>query len=169
MAFEKGNKLNPKLKNRKSSNPPPPIELKQGRPSSYAPEFDETVKRLRLLMLTKVEIATFFGVAPNTLDLWGQRHPSFRQAYAEGGEEADFGVVLALRHRAMGYSHKAEKIMIVDKEIVREEYTEHYPPDTAAASLWLSNRQRGKWKLKQDDASQDTSVQIKITGGLPDE
>jgi len=24
-------------------------------------------------------------------------------------------------------------------------YTEHYPPDTKAAAIWLSNRQRGRW------------------------
>lgn len=59
--------------------------------------------------------------------------------------------------------------MVVDKEVVREEYVEHYPPDTAAASLWLANRQRGKWKLKpgEDEASQ--GVTINVVGGLPDE
>ena len=25
-------------------------------------------------------------------------------------------------------------------------YTEHYPPDTQAASLWLRNRQPAKWR-----------------------
>ena len=58
--------------------------------------------------------------------------------------------------------------MVVDKEVVREEYTEHYPPDTAAASLWLSNRQRGRWKLKPEDENA-VAISVKVTGGLPDE
>jgi hypothetical protein len=34
------------------------------------------------------------------------------------------------------------------KEPVYAEYTEHYPPDTGAASLWLRNRQPEKWRDK---------------------
>jgi hypothetical protein len=29
-------------------------------------------------------------------------------------------------------------------------YTEHYPPDTTAASLWLRNRQPSKWRDRQE-------------------
>jgi hypothetical protein len=64
------------------------------------------------------------------------------------------------------------KILVVDKTVVREEYIEHYPPDTNAASLWLSNRQRGRWKLKptEDDTRDDGGGRsIRIYGGLPDE
>jgi hypothetical protein len=52
-------------------------------------------------------------------------------------------VVLKLYERAVGYSHPAEKIMTVSlgagmgSKVEREEYTEHYPPDTAAAKLWF--------------------------------
>ena len=31
-----------------------------------------------------------------------------------------------------------------------EPYVEHYPPDTGAAMAWLKNRQKGKWRDKQD-------------------
>lgn len=105
----------------------------------------------------------------STLDKWRKAQPDFSAAYEAGGEAADAEVALALKHRAMGYSHKAEKIMLGPGGIVlREEYIEHYPPDTAAASLWLSNRQRGRWKLKPDEET-NANVNIKITGGLPDE
>jgi hypothetical protein len=29
-------------------------------------------------------------------------------------------------------------------------YREHYPPDTAAASLWLRNRRSDKWRDKHE-------------------
>ncbi|MOA55620.1 hypothetical protein D3C78_1794470 [compost metagenome] len=38
--------------------------------------------------------------------------------------------------------------MTVANQVVREEYVEHYPPDTPAASLWLRNRQPAKWRDK---------------------
>ena len=60
---------------------------------------------------------------------------------------ADEEVVRSLYERACGYSHPAVKISF-DKfgDALREEYTGHYPPDTAAATLWLCNRQPDKWK-----------------------
>ncbi|AWM31350.1 hypothetical protein [Hymenobacter nivis] len=47
-------------------------------------------------------------------------------------------VLLALHARAVGYSHPAKKIFN-DKlaGIVKADYTEHYPPDAAAAKLWV--------------------------------
>ena len=53
-------------------------------------------------------------------------------------EVADERVGRALYHRAIGYSHPAVKVLTValgnnaGSKVVREEYTEHYPPDTAA-------------------------------------
>jgi hypothetical protein len=52
-------------------------------------------------------------------------------------------VVLKVYERAVGYSHKAEKIMSVSQgaglgsAVERHEYTEHYPPDPTAAKLWM--------------------------------
>ena len=47
-------------------------------------------------------------------------------------------VILKLYERAVGYSHPAVKIFN-DKYagIVQADYTEHYPPDTAAAKLFV--------------------------------
>lgn len=33
-------------------------------------------------------------------------------------------------------------------EIIQTEVVKHYPPDPAAASLWLRNRQGGRWRDK---------------------
>ena len=52
-------------------------------------------------------------------------------------------VMLALHARAVGYSHEAVKIMAVSQgsglgsSVETHDYTEHYPPDTAAAKLWV--------------------------------
>jgi hypothetical protein len=34
---------------------------------------------------------------------------------------------------------------------MRAEYTEHYPPDTAAGIFWLTNRQKHLWKQRQSN------------------
>ena len=74
-------------------------------------------------------------------------------------------------HRAKGYSHAAEKILVVDGAVVREDYTEHYPPDTRAAEFLLTNRHPGKWKSKRDGdepGPEGGGPQVRVTGGLPE-
>jgi hypothetical protein len=145
--------------------------VKQGRPSTYQDTYPQVVERLRLLMMTKEEMAKFFGVDADTLDDWARRHEDFNRAYSEGGEIADAHVINALRHRAMGYSHEAEKIMLgPGGQVIREKYTQHYPPSEAAMGLWLSNRQKGRWKLKFDgEPVDDGTTKIVVSGGLPDD
>lgn len=52
-------------------------------------------------------------------------------------------VILKLYERAVGYSHPSEKLLTVSmgagmgSSVERHEYTEHYPPDTAAAKLFV--------------------------------
>ncbi|MCB2379808.1 hypothetical protein LGH70_19585 [Hymenobacter sp. BT635] len=52
-------------------------------------------------------------------------------------------VILKLYERATGYSHQAVKFMTVSagqglgSSVEEHEYTEHYPPDTAAAKLFV--------------------------------
>jgi hypothetical protein len=125
-------------------------------------------------MMNKDEIATFFGVTSNTLDLWAQRHPSFKISYASGGEIADANIATALSDRAQGMWIEEEQAVKVrvgqfeDKiEIVK--VRKFIPPDFASASLLLANRQRGKWKLKQAEEETNANINIKISGGLPDE
>lgn len=124
-----------------------------GRPSDYDPNYHpEKAHKLALLMATELEMADFFGIAMSTLSLWKRRHPEFSEAIARGGIQADAEVAKKLKHRAMGYSHEAVKIFMPAgaTEPVYAPYTEHYPPDTNAASLWLRNRQRGRWRDQQD-------------------
>ena len=158
----------------KKPDPPPRVKLQTGLPAVYNQDIDEHVYRLCLLGLSDAEIAAYLKIAPETMCDWDKKFPSFCQSRARGREIADAEVAASLRKRAIGYQHKAEKIFLTkDGEIVRAEYTEQYAPDTNAAALWLSNRQRGRWKLKPDadegkDGS-DSAPAIRIVGGLPDE
>ena len=68
----------------------------------------------------------------------------------------------------MGYEHQAVKI-VADAKTKEEhivEYTERYPPDTAAAIFWLKNRQKAKWrdKTEQDvQATIDAKVDVALS------
>jgi len=123
-----------------------------GRPSSYRPEYAEQVRKLCLLGATDEDIAGFFKVGEATVQRWKERHPEFRASILEGREVADANVAERLYMRALGYSHEAVKIFMPAgaEEPVYAPYTEHYPPDTQAASLWLRNRQPRRWRDKQE-------------------
>lgn len=127
-------------------------QLGRGRPSKYKPEFDEQARKLALLGLTDVEMATFFEVSQPTFDAWKREHPGFLLSLTRGKTLADAEVAASMYERARGYSHDAVKIFMPAgaTEPVYAPYTEHYPPDTAAASLWLRNRQPKQWRDKTD-------------------
>ena len=125
---------------------------KAGRPSLYREEYAEQAYKLCLLGATDKELADFFGVVETTVNNWKKDHAAFLESITRGKMAADADVAEKLYHRALGYSHAAVKIFMpagADKPIYAD-YTEHYPPDTQAASLWLRNRQSGKWRDKQD-------------------
>lgn len=125
---------------------------KRGRPSSYRPEYAEQARKLSLLGLTDVQMASVFGVNEKTLNNWKKDYPEFFQSLKDGKDSADANVAASLYQRACGYSHPAVKIMQYEGVPVEVEYTEHYPPDTAAAFIWLKNRQPHLWRDKTEGA-----------------
>ena len=133
-----------------------------GRPSLYRPEYAEQARKICLLGATDAELASVFGVSESTLNLWKTEHPEFSESITRGKLLADAEVADRLYQRALGYSHPAVKIMTVANQVTREEYVEHYPPDTPAASLWLRNRQPAKWRDKTQQ-EHSGSVQSRIT------
>jgi hypothetical protein len=126
--------------------------VRTGRPTLYRPELCELARRLALLGLTETEMADAFNVDVGTLIEWKARHREFREAIERGGVHADAKVAESTYHRALGYRHPAVKIFQGTPEggPVIVPYTEHYPPDTQAASLWLRNRQGARWRDKQE-------------------
>ena len=125
---------------------------KAGRPSSYVAHYAEQAYKLCLLGATDKEMADVFGISESTLNLWKQEHLEFSESITRGKQEADANVAERLYQRAMGYSHEAVKIFMPAgaERPVYAPYTEHYPPDTQAASLWLRNRQPAKWRDRQE-------------------
>lgn len=123
---------------------------KSGRPTKYRTAFSEQARKLCLLGATDKELAEFFEVSVQTLNTWKKEHASFLESMTRGKMMADAEVADRLYQRALGYSHKAVKMFQAGGEILSEEYVEHYPPDTQAASLWLRNRQPKKWRDKQE-------------------
>lgn len=119
-----------------------------GRPTSFKDEYPEQAYKLCLLGATDAELADFFDVCEATINNWKQQEPEFLESIRRGKKLADANVAEKLYQRALGYSHEAVKIMQHDGCVISEPYTEHYPPDTGAASLWLRNRQPDKWRDK---------------------
>lgn len=111
-----------------------------GRPTKYKEEYAELAYKFCLLGATNEKLARCFDVAVSTIDKWIAEIEPFSGAVKAGREEADCNVASSLYHRACGYSHKEEKVFNNAGEIVTHETIKHYPPDTAAAFIWLKNR-----------------------------
>lgn len=126
---------------------------KDGRPLMYEPFEDaicDIVEDMRMLSLSDSLIAKYLGNSMATIETWLLTHPKFLGAWLSGGELAEAELVRAMRHRALGYSHSAEKISFgKDGEVFRATYTEHYPPDKAAGEFLLTNTKGSRWKTKQ--------------------
>jgi hypothetical protein len=124
-----------------------------GRPSKYDRRFVEEARKLALLGATDDEMAAFWDVSVATLNTWKSAHPEFLEALKEGKLSADAKVAERLYSRATGYSNPhAVKIFMPAgaDEPVYAPFTEHYPPDVTAAIFWLKNRQRWKWRDRQE-------------------
>ncbi len=132
-----------------------------GRPTEYKPEYCVQVEKLCKLGATDKEIADFFEVTEQTINNWKSEHDEFFESIKKGKTLADANVADRLYQRAMGYTHDAVKIFPSGGEVEDSEgnkvkgplivpYQEHYPPDTVAAIFWLKNRQKDKWRDKQE-------------------
>lgn len=118
------------------------------RPTKFKPEFIEQAKKLCAIGATDMEIADFFGVSLSTLFAWRAENREFLDAIKTAKDVADNRVERRLYERATGYSHPEVDIRVIDGKIVQTEIRKHYPPDTAAAFIWLKNRQPGRWRDK---------------------
>jgi hypothetical protein len=93
-----------------------------------------------MLGATDDDLARLLEVPRQTIDAWLAEVPEFAAAVRAGRDVADATVADRLYTRAIGYSHAAVKIFNNRVEILREDYTEHYPPDMQACIFWLRNR-----------------------------
>ena len=146
-----------------------------GRKSEYREEYAAQATKLCLLGATDEQLANFFEVTVQTINKWKRQFPDFRLALKEGKEGADAQIAKALFHRALGYNHKAQKIMQYEGSPVIVDYIEQYPPDTTAGIFWLKNRRPDLWRDRpnQNENPDDvapTSVNVKVVdASTPDD
>lgn len=140
--------------------------MKAGRKTKYKPEFNKQAYKLALLGATDKELADFFEITEQTLNNWKNEKEGFFESIKNGKIKADAEVSEKLLNRALGYSHPETKVFNNQGEIVTYEVTKHYPPDTAAAFIWLKNRQPDKWRDKIEPKTDDTKQVTKVK--LPD-
>jgi len=123
---------------------------KGGRPTKYREEYAEQARKLCLLGYTDKELAEFFGVVESTINEWKLDHMEFSESLKSGKAIADADIAASLYEKAKGYSHPDVHISNFGGQITVTEITKHYPPDTAAAFIWLKNRQSKRWRDKVD-------------------
>lgn len=141
----------------------------RGRPSKYRDHFPEQARKLCLLGAKDSDLAKFFEITESTLNEWKKTYPELSESLKAGKELADAVIADSLFQRAKGYSHKAVKILVVDKAVVHEEYTEHYPPDPTSMIFWLKNRRPDLWRDKPEpDSNDDAPTPVKVTVEVKD-
>ena len=132
---------------------------KPGQPTKYDPsKHIKLVHEMALLGAKDVDIARAFQIDATTLYNWKREHPEFFQSWKEGQLNADAHMAASLYKKGTGYDRIAQKAFMPAgaTEPVIAEVVEHYPPDTAAAIIWLKNRQPHLWR---DFKSVDMRVQ----------
>lgn len=130
-----------------------------GRPSKYKPEFNKQAEKLCRLGATDRDIADFFQVSEATLNNWKLKHPEFLESLKRSKAEADALVEKSLFRRALGYSHPATKFFQAGGGILKQDYIEHYPPDTTACIFWLKNRKGEEWRANPEPGEDDNTAQ----------
>jgi hypothetical protein len=111
----------------------------------HDPDHTDLARKFCMLGATDDDLAHLLEVPRETLHAWLAEVPEFAAAVKAGRDVADATVADRLFARAIGYSHEATKIFNNKGEIVREVYTEHYPPDVQACIFWLRAR-RPEWR-----------------------
>ncbi|HAT5003101.1 TPA: terminase [Serratia marcescens] len=120
------------------------------RPTKYQEAYAEQARKLCLLGYTDAELANFFEVSEATINNWKLEHSEFLESIKKGKAVADGEVASTLFNRAIGYTAKEkreEKTADGFKEVDAEK---HVPGDVTAMIFWLKNRQKDKWREKQD-------------------
>lgn len=125
------------------------------RPTKYKREYDHQAYEASVMGATDFNLARLFNVSESTINLWKKTYSKFSESIKRGKAQMDEQVEAALLKRALGYEHPEDDIrtLAIGDGMSRIEITptvKHYPPDTAAASLWLRNRQPAKWRDKTD-------------------
>lgn len=141
-----------------------PGQLEQVKPEEevknwYGPDKVKEGKQLALLGLTDKEMAQAWGVSPDTVYSWKNKHEEFREAVRRGRTIADGKVAASLYRRAIGGWIDEYRVNATGGKIHITKVKKYLPPDVEAIKYYLSLRQREKWSQKADG----TPAQVNIT------
>lgn len=126
-----------------------------GRPTEYNKKYCKIAYKLCLLGCTDAELSESFEVSEQTINNWKKEHEEFSLAIKKGKTLADAEVADKLFKKATGYSHPETDIKMYEGKIITTKLTKHYPPDTAAATFLLKNRQPDKWRDKTENINRN--------------
>jgi len=136
------------------------------RPKKYKEEFAEQARKLCALGSTDIQLADFFNVCEKTINNW-KDIPEFLQSLKEGKRIFDDETVVnSLLHRALGYSHKEEKILSNPRDPnnpIIVETIKHYPPDATSCIYWLNNRMPDSWNNQQNPGNKGDAQPLSIS------
>lgn len=133
-----------------------------GRPSKFPEGQDQLIKLLCEKGCTDKEMAAAFGVSEVTFNNWKKARPDFFESLKNWKSAADAKVEKALYERATGYSCPETKVFNNGGEIVTQEVIKHYPPDTAAAFIWLQNRKPDEWRREPQGKPNGEPITVNI-------
>lgn len=118
--------------------------------TKYRDTFPNVAYRLAMLGMSDKEIAPVLGVSYKSIDKWRREKPEFNEAIIMGREAADTQVVESLFNRAVGMEIEEEKAVMVDGQPQIIRLRRQLAPDTKAAQFWLTNRQKDRWRMRND-------------------
>lgn len=99
--------------------------------------------------LSEAQVAVNLGISGSTLEEYKKKYPEFLEAIKKGKEPFIAEVENALTKRALGFEYEETKTYIKfegKKQVKYQETTKkYYPPDVAACSILLKNKDRGNW------------------------
>lgn len=126
--------------------------------SKYKEEYDQLAYNYSLLGAIDKKLAEFFDVSVATINNWKIEHPSFLESTRKGKHQADAMVAKSLFSRAIGVTITEEKQEDGTNGSKTTTTTKEIAPDTAAASLWLRNRQPDLWRDKKEMVIEESSL-----------
>jgi hypothetical protein len=128
----------------------------------YQPDYAEQAAELCRLGATDEELAEHFEVCVRTIYRWRNAHEDFARAVITGKEHADTRVERSLYSRAVGCSVDRVKIFkhAGDPDPVYAHYKHQLAPDPNAALQWLRVRQPRKWRIREEERSDPTAVEM---------
>ncbi len=109
--------------------------------------------------LTDEQLARKMGISRETLRVWAKKYPGISGSVTRGRGGAREQIENAVYKRALGYTVEVKEPMKVrrrffnpttgkmeeQEEVVQGVREVHIPPDTRAAQMWLTNRERDRW------------------------